>query len=723
MAQVRGRSQRTSAWARFLAWWGGSSKENPVGRLIMQHKVGQPQWSPRDLSAFAREGYQMNPYVFRAIDQRGKAIGGLRWIAVRRKRGGNIDELDGHPLAELIRRPQPRKGGSRFLYEVEAALCIGGNAFIISAGPTSGENKGKPRELWTLRNDLTKPIPGAGPMMPVSGYEYQSEQGGLIRFEAERVLHLAFYHPQDEFWGMSPLEPGGRSVDHNNAAKEWNVSLLQNSAQPAGSYATEGTLTPQQREELQRQYREERSGPENAGAPMVLEGGLEWTQQGLSPKDMDWLNGTRLSSREIATVYGVPSELLGDADSKTYSNYQEARKAFYQDTVLPEADYIRDELNAFLAGYDAELDYDRDAIEALREDRERLFIYMGAAWQNGLLTKNEARSGLGYDDDPDGDTYIDGGFGEIPNELPEAAPDPEKPDEGEEEPDEDDTDDEESDEDESDDEGLKGLVLTKAARRILLYKSVDKRRKRWVRAIGNSAAKRLATQRRAIIAAIEDAADPGAAFGKAQDVILDQYDAWRGFYKSLYSSVGADFGRVTSARLKADAGPSYTKASEDQAKQVDELVTEWIRRNSGTKIQGILDTDLDRVRAQLAEGVKAGEGVDELAKRVDEYLEPIYAKRAENVARTEVIAASNLGSQMAARATGLAIQKSWLSTPGSRTRPTHSAADGQTVALDHAYTVGGQRMNFPGDHSLGASPDETVSCRCTEIYEAQEGEP
>lgn len=699
-------------WTRLLRAIRG--KSNPVGSLIVQGRVGQPQWSERNLSAFAKEGYRLNPYVFRAVDLRAKAIGGLRWIAVRRKRNGNIDELDGHPLAALIRRPQPRKGGARFLYEVEAQLCIGGNSFVTGAGPTSGANAGKPRELWTLRNDLVHPVAGTGPTMPVAGYEYQAENGGIKRFKPEEVLHLSYYHPQSEFYGMSPLEPGGRSVDHNNAARAWNVALLQNSAQPTGAFVSRQGYTEQMRRDLNAQFLEERAGPLNAGLPLMLEGEVDWRQMGLSPKDMDWLEGSRLSSREISTVYGVPPEMLGDAPSKAYASYVEARKAFYQDTVIPEADALRDDFNIFLEAYDAELDYDRDAIEALREDRQKLFVYMTAAYQSAIITKNEARAALGYDDDPDGDVYIDDGFGEIPDELPDL--DADKPDdEGETEP--------EPDEDEADDEeepdGLKGLRMSKAGQRILLYKSIDRRRTRWIRTIARSAGKRLTAQRIAIVNAIESATDPIRA---ADEAILDQYDAWGKFYKSLYLTVGADFGRATISRLKASAGPSYTKAAGDTERLTEELVEEYIRRHSGTKIQGILDTDLERVRAELVEGVRAGESAQKLADRIDQYLEPIYERRAQTVARTEVVSASSLGSQMAAKATGLPIKKSYLATPGTRTRETHLAADGQTVEIDQPYVVGGSKLMFPGDPSLGAPAEETINCRCSETYEAQEAD-
>ena len=67
----------------------------------------------------------------------------------------------------------------------------------------------------------------------------------------------------------------------------------------------------------------------------MLEGGLDWKPMGLTPKDMDFLEAKNAAAREIALAFGVPPMLLGIPGDNTYSNYQEANRAFYRLTVLP----------------------------------------------------------------------------------------------------------------------------------------------------------------------------------------------------------------------------------------------------------------------------------------------------------------------------------------------------------------------------------------------------
>src|SRR6185437_17136072 len=69
--------------------------------------------------------------------------------------------------------------------------------------------------------------------------------------------------------------------------------------------------------------------------PLLLEGGLDWKPLSLTPKDMDFIEAKNVAAREIALAIGVPPMLLGIPGDNTYSNYQEAQRVFWRQTVLP----------------------------------------------------------------------------------------------------------------------------------------------------------------------------------------------------------------------------------------------------------------------------------------------------------------------------------------------------------------------------------------------------
>jgi len=129
-----------------------------------------------------------------------------------------------------------------------------------------------------------------------------------------------------------------------------------------------------------------------------LEGEIDWVNTGYSPAEMEYQDNLRLSTLDICRVYNVPPEMIGDSQNKTYSNYQEARKAFYHETVLPLLDWICDSMTHWLAGlYEgvSSISYDHNDIEALQEDRNSVYDRVLRAVAQGVLTINEARGELG----------------------------------------------------------------------------------------------------------------------------------------------------------------------------------------------------------------------------------------------------------------------------------------------------------------------------------------
>jgi len=90
-----------------------------------------------------------------------------------------------------------------------------------------------------------------------------------------------------------------------------------------------------QYERLKKEFTDFYQGANNAGRPLVLDGGLDWRPMSLSPRDMDFLEAKHASAREIALAFGVPPMLLRILGDNTYSNYQEANRVFWRQSVLP----------------------------------------------------------------------------------------------------------------------------------------------------------------------------------------------------------------------------------------------------------------------------------------------------------------------------------------------------------------------------------------------------
>lgn len=123
-----------------------------------------------------------------------------------------------------------------------------------------------------------------------------------------------------------------------------------------------------------------------------------------------------------------------------------------------------------------------------------------------------------------------------------------------------------------------------------------------------------------------------------------------------------------------------------------------------------------QITAQVTSGILQGESIKHLSDRLQKNIPNMNRDSAIRAARTAVTGTQNAGRQDsydAAVKMGIEMEKSWLATLDGRTRHDHAVADGQTVAEDKPFNVGGYELMFPGDPR--GPGHEVYNCRCTMI--------
>lgn len=366
-------------------------KDSRAGALIALTGAGRPQWTPRDYAQLAAEGFGKNPVVYRCVRMIAEAAAATPLVVFAD--GARVEE---HPLARLLARPNAEQSGAEFLEGLYGALQTAGNAYVEGVG------EGVPEELWSLRPDRVKVVPGRGGWP--QGYDYSVDGRSVVIGRLADgwmpVMHLKLFHPTDDHYGQSPLEAAAFAIDVHNASGAWNKALLDNAARPSGALvygARDGErLTAEQFEMLKSELAHGQAGTANAGRPLILEGGLDWKPMSWTPAEMDFIAGKHAAAREIALAFGVPPQLLGIPGDATYANYREANVAFWRGTVVPLVRKTAGALTAWLGSRfaGARIEADLDAVPALQPEREALWARLNAA---GFLTDEERRrmAGLG----------------------------------------------------------------------------------------------------------------------------------------------------------------------------------------------------------------------------------------------------------------------------------------------------------------------------------------
>lgn len=711
------------------------TKESRATRSIVSMDAGQPKWTPDRYDLLVQAGIMRNVWARRCVLMIAQAASGVEFALYQRQSSdGKLIEVEPMPRSYAT----PGVGGmlrilhvaandqkmtwARYVEETFAYWHASGNHFTeLVAG---GADRPDDPVMWMyphVPDDTFKVVPD--PIDFVGGY-VQDLPGGKVVYEAHQVMHGKFWHPTDRYYGMSPIRAAMEAIDADNAARAWNVAMLQNDARPAG------ILTADQIDEteydrlearLDKRWQGSTRGGRRIRRPLLLSGGLKWIGLSVTPAEMDWLEGKKAGIGEIAAGLGVPVEMIAPSDVKRFATMQEGRKSFWEDTMLPLLDRFVDDVNADVVsriGDQYVIGYKKNKIPALQEDRDKRWNRTSQAYTSEIMARDEARAELDL-------PPVDGGALLFASDIrrisqPQPANDPA--------------------------EFAKAVVEGMVIERVggaprVIGKAVDLSTEEAKAAYyTETAAVRLKSEtvaesliadvldaeREAVIRAIENAPGIDSVLGIAQKAV--DVDPWAVAYATLWRGTMDRFARRTLDGLKGGYSDALERKAVDEG-EVFDLFTEasaaFAEGVVPARIASVAQTTRDQVTNAIVTGIKDGQTIPQITKAVDEALGGGMATRANTIARTEVLGASGAGGQIMAASTGIPMLKEWISARDQRTRSVprgddfdHLKMDGVRVPLEQSFDVPGRggfdSLLFPGDPRGQAA--NVIKCRCTNGY-------
>lgn len=148
---------------------------------------------------------------------------------------------------------------------------------------------------------------------------------------------------------------------------------------------------------------------------------------------------------------------------------------------------------------------------------------------------------------------------------------------------------------------------------------------------------------------------------------------------------------------------------------LDPLVTNWVAEKEFRFADTVNSTTQRQLRAQLVEGIREGENIENLRKRIQNVFDGTIrgtAHRSRMIARTEVIGSFNYSSLQGYKQSGVVDEKQWFTALDEQVRDSHQQVHGQIRKVDEPFDVGGYPLMYPGD-SEGGTAAEVINCRCT----------
>ena len=387
-------------------------------------------WNAENDDAYITEGYRKNATIYSLINiitkaattipfqvyektnendyKRYKALtsgtfdaSSIHKAAILQKR--SMIELQDTELHKVLERPNPAQSYNSFISELISFGKLTGNRYIYGIGPDTGANVGKYTELYVMPSQIME-IVSNGIMEPVS--KYRVEYNGTFEIDAHEICHIKDFNPYydgtgSHLYGQSPLRAGMRSLTTNNEATQTGVKYLQNQTARGLLMSDEGDINEIQAQQLKDKFRKQFQGSDNAGDVIITPKKLSWVNFGLNAADVSLIEQYNASIKDLCNIYNVPVQLLNNTESASYNNMKEAKKALYQNCVIPELLKIKDELNRWLApkfGDKLCIEFDFSVVPELQEETDKVVDQLSKAW---WITPNEKRAAMNYGKDED----------------------------------------------------------------------------------------------------------------------------------------------------------------------------------------------------------------------------------------------------------------------------------------------------------------------------------
>jgi HK97 family phage portal protein len=235
-----------------------------------------------------------------------------------------------------------------------------------------------------------------------------NDQKSLSRAQVLHVPNLSF----DGVIGLSPIAYAAQAILLGLSYEKFGMRFYQNAATPSGVFFSDKALSDEAYERLKKGIKENWTGLEKSGIPLLLEDGMKWAQVTINPVDAQLLESKYFQLEDIARIYRVPQHLIGKLDRATWANIEQQSLEFVMYTMLPIFKRFEDAINCQLLtrqqraeGYYVEFKVDA----LLRGDSKTRAETYAKGRQWGWLSVNDIRRLENMPAIENGDRYLEPG--------------------------------------------------------------------------------------------------------------------------------------------------------------------------------------------------------------------------------------------------------------------------------------------------------------------------
>ena len=574
----------------------------------------------------------------------------------RLKAAGELQEITSHPFLDLLDNANPALTGRAARQVTQVYIDIKGEAFWV----LERNGSGMPVEYWPVPPHWITETPSPG--KPYYRVSWRGWQGPIPETE---VIWLKDIDPENPYGrGTGIAEALSDELETDEYAAKFLKSFFYNRATPDLLVGVDGADETELRRAKQK-WEDQHRGFWRAFRSHWHSGKLDVKQLGYNFQQLQLTKLREHERNTIINVYGVSPEIFGIVENSNRATIDAANFLYAQWVLVPRLEFLRSEMQEHLAPQFDErliLDY----VSPVPEDRD--FFLKAAEKAPWSRTRNEWRELQELELDEVGGDYYYVPVGLLPERQGE------EPDAGRLE------DNGEGGGGDRDGGGNPGTELPETPQEDSLQHGS-------VTATATPGKKKAL--RREDIENVLERLRPERLTKQLDPVFLKLIQKWG---DKVLTDLGVD---ITFGMLNP-------------------LVENHLVNLRENKIKGLVnETTKRQLRNSLMEGVRAGEGIPDLAKRVSSVFADAKGPRSTVIARTEVLNSSNFATWSAHRQSGVVSIREWLATKDDRVRDAHAMMDGQRRGINNPFTApGGATAMYPGGFGIA---ELDIQCRCTTI--------
>lgn len=333
------------------------------------------------------------------------------------------DMADRYPdIMQRLAAPNPYQSFQEFIIELEVYRQLYGECYVYFA---AAEGKGAQNAYawWAIapnrvtitshrnklaaeRGDITYSIDGnvsipEEKMLYIRDVNVDTNLWPAIDRKANRV-----YSVRNAINNLILAEEALFAINKDRGA----LGILSNSAEDAAGHIP---MTDTEKEDIQSKFANAYGLAAGQWKVIVTDANLKWQPMTMSVKDLQLLEGMQKNEQSICDVFNYPYELLSDTRGVTYANKREAEKAMYEDFVIPMSRIYAEAFTRALQLKDAQFMIDFSHLSFMKaadKDKADAFAKNATAvldlYQRGIISREEARLKLEYDEDIQGQTMF-----------------------------------------------------------------------------------------------------------------------------------------------------------------------------------------------------------------------------------------------------------------------------------------------------------------------------